>query len=325
MKCKILNFSLCASIVFNFISCSSDDDQSTNTNEDQDSTTVNVDSSYFIEGNVTIELVQMTLSNGQVADCYAITNSNSTSIPVEHDMGPWCPESIDDLGEDAGGIWLDNGIVYNVDGDFLKNLADFYDDSNWKIYDEETDTYNVITTREGCEQAAQPEVPEEYNNFCVQCLPEWYEDDDLTHTYYIPVTPVKLDESQVANGTRGLALNGVIFEGPAPVEAILSAYTIAAFDNAGGHINPFEGYHYHTSTGMSKTIEQDDEHTGMIGYALDGFGMYEQTVDSEENEADLDLDDCRGHEDDLRGYHYHVSAPGVNEFIPCFYGAYVVN
>ena len=36
-----------------------------------------------------------------------------------------------------------------------------------------------------------------------------------------------------------------------------------------------------------------------------------------------DLDECRGHYDEVRGYHYHVDAAGNNNFINCFSGAVV--
>ncbi|MDO6425119.1 YHYH protein, partial [Saccharophagus degradans] len=73
---------------------------------------------------------------------------------------------------------------------------------------------------------------------------------------------------------RGIAFNSVVFDAPAPVSNILGAYTLAPFDDAGGHINLAAGYHYHAATGVSTQIAQDDGHTGMIGYALDGYGMY---------------------------------------------------
>ena len=54
---------------------------------------------------------------------------------------------------------------------------------------------------------------------------------------------------------------------------------------------------------------------------MDGHGIYEMS-DEEGNEP-TDLDDCRGHSDDIRGYHYHVDAAGNNNFINCLQGAYV--
>jgi len=325
MKIKFLKLGFLATIfAMTLFSCSSDDDSAMTTGDDDVSeevgTVIDETTLGFVEGNVSIVIEEQTLSDGSVAEVYAITASNSTSLPVNHDMGPWCPTNVNQNEDTDGGIWLDNDTVYQVTGEFLSNLATFYDDATWNLIEDDGVTIKYISDREGCEAAARPEVDPEYQNHCVQCLPEWFEDDDLTTTYYIPVNPVKLDNSSTINDEHGIAFSGVIFDAPAPVDAILSAYTLAAFDNAGGHVNPIVGYHYHTATGMTKTIDQTDDHAGQIGYAFDGFEMYE--YDGEGDHED-DLDDCRGHEDDIRGYHYHVSAPGVNETLPCFSGAVV--
>ena len=73
----------------------------------------------------------------------------------------------------------------------------------------------------------------------------------------------------------GIAFNGVNFDPPAPTQAILGAHTLAPMDDAGGHVNTAAGYHYHAATGKSKKITQTDGHAAMIGYAMDGYGMYE--------------------------------------------------
>ena len=77
-------------------------------------------------------------------------------------------------------------------------------------------------------------------------------------------------------GARGIAFNGVRFDAPAPVDRILGAYTLAPLDDAGGHINLHAGYHYHAATGKTEKIGQGDNHPAMIGYAMDGFGIYAQ-------------------------------------------------
>ena len=150
----------------------------------------------------------------------------------------------------------------------------------------------------------------------------------LTKTIYIPVTPVKLT-SPISFGMgpgssgpsiRGIAFNGVVFDAPAPKNAILGAYTLAPFDDAGGHINMGAGYHYHAATGLSKKIVQADGHAAMIGYALDGFGMYERL--SAGGTEYTDLDASRGHSDATRGYHYHVDKAGANNFINSLAGPY---
>lgn len=315
-------------------SCSNDDSKiditdGTDTTDDDStsdgSTVVNVDESLFLtsDGSVTITTVPCTLSDGTSTDCYQIV---ATSTPADHEMGSWCPDNIADDAS-AGGIWLGNGQVYDVDGAFIENMATFYNDTNWQMYDANGDIYTT-ETEEDCGNAANPNVGEEYENFCVECLPSYVA--DLTQTYTIPITPVKQSAATNFGGggprggngpsVRGIAFNGVRYDAPAPTDAILGAYTLAPFDDAGGHINLNAGYHYHSATGVSTQLEQSDDHAAMIGYAIDGFGLYAQ-LDANGDDP-TDLDDCRGHTDDTRGYHYHVDAPGSNNFLNCINGAY---
>lgn len=305
-----------------FIAC--EKDEVVDPVDDQDTVVVEVDPAYFTTANatITISTVSCTLSDGTVTDCYQIVTN---SAPTDHQMGPWCPENISDDAS-AGGIWLEGGEVYDVDGAFVENLATFYNDNTWQMYDANGDIY-VTETEEDCINAANPNVGAAYENFCVECLPSYI--TDVSQTWLIPVTPVLQDSPAFfATGpgggntpsTRGVALNGVEFSAPAPVNNILGAYTLAPFDDAGGHINVHQGYHYHAATGVSFSITQTDGHAPQIGYAMDGHGIYER-LDEDGNEP-TDLDACRGHSDDVRGYHYHVDAAGNNNFINCLQGAY---
>lgn len=275
----------------------------------------------------TVTLVDCTLSDGTATSCYEIVTN---SVPRNHDMGPWCPDNISDDAS-AGGIWLEGGEVFDVDGAFVQNMATFYGDDTWFMYDDNGDIF-ITDTEEDCINAANPNVGEAYRNFCVECLPSYI--TDLSVSWLIPATPVLLDNpAYFATGpggppgaasvpsTRGVALSGVEFSAPAPVSNILSAYTLAPFDDAGGHINVHQGYHYHAATGISHEVEQADGHAGLVGYAMDGHGIYSR-LDADGNEP-TDLDDCRGHYDEIRGYHYHLDAPGNNNFINCLQGAYV--
>lgn len=283
-------------------------------------TVLEVDPDLFLEGT-TVSIVPCTLSNGTSTTCYQIV----AGIPTDHQLGPWCPDNISD-GAEAGGIWLDNGKVYEVDGEFVKNLASFYNDNTWKMYDSDGNIYKT-TSLDDCINAANPNVGAAYKNFCVECVPEHI--TGLTRTWLIPTKPVKLNASASFSGpgssfgasVRGIAFNGTEFSASAPVNNILGAYTLAPFDDAGGHINVHQGYHYHAATGVSTTIAQADGHAGMIGYAMDGHGIYAQL--NEDGTEPTDLDGCRGHYDEVRGYHYHVDAPGANNFINCLFGAYI--
>ena len=292
---------------------------------DPSSPAVPVDRSYLEAANASLAVatVPCTLSDGTAADCYQIVTSG---VPTDHQLGPWCPDNIADDAS-AGGIWLEGGEVYDVDGAFLANMATFYDDDTWLMYDAAGDVY-VTATEEDCANAANPNVGAEYANFCVECLPSYV--TGVSQTYLIPITPVpQASATSFAMGpgggsapsARGIALNGVEFSAPAPVNAILAAYTLAPFDDAGGHINVHQGYHYHAATGRSYAVAQTDGHAPLIGYAMDGYGIYAHEDD--DGDVSTDLDACLGHSDDVRGYHYHADAPGANNFINCLQGAYV--
>jgi len=327
-----MNKSLFSLLVFilggSFLLFSSCEKEDLPSDPDDSNTIIDVNASYFTSANtnITVTTVACTLSDGTDAECYQIV---TTSTPgTDHEMGPWCPDNISDDAS-AGGIWLEGGEAYDVDGAFVENMASFYNDNTWQMYDANGDIY-VTETEEDCINAANPNVGDAYQNFCVECLPSYI--TDLSQTWLIPITPVLQDTpTAYATGpggpggnnvpsTRGVALNGVEFSAPAPVNNILGAYTLAPFDDAGGHINVNQGYHYHAATGVSFSITQSDGHAPLIGYALDGHGIYAR-LDETGNEP-TDLDECRGHTDEIGGYHYHVDAAGNNNFINCLYGAY---
>ena len=272
-----------------------------------------VNTAYFIAENIIGGIQKQTIElNGVETLCYVIkTNSQAT----EHQMGPWCPRHIED-GMEKAGIWFRDGEVYDVSGHFIAKLDEFYKDDKWKLYRDDG-TIRVTDTEEGCLAAAKPNVEEEYNNYCVECLPEYFKDQETT--FVIPATPKYLNTTQsFGRGGIGIAFNGVNFDPPAPVHAILAAHTIAPLDDHGGHVNPHGGYHYHAATGSTKEIVQTNSHAPMIGYAIDGFGIYALS-DTNENKPN-DLDECGGHFDEVRGYHYHASEPGENQVIKCLHG-----
>jgi len=194
------------------------------------------------------KIVDCTLSGGTKTNCLSITvKSNLT----EDEMGPWCPRNIAD-GPDVSGIWLDEGQTYDADGSFVENLATFYDDAEWQLFDPDTGAVRVTDNRIACEAAAKPDVEAEYNNYCVECQTS-YLDEEVVTTYVLPLHPVDLEtpaEIGFASGI-GVAFNGVNFDPPAPAAFILDAHTIAPFDDCGGHVNPHTGYHYHAAAGCS--------------------------------------------------------------------------
>jgi len=282
----------------------------------ESSSTAGVDIGLFFDGalaeDATIE--DCTLSGGVETTCYRITVAG---YPVSHEVGPFCPDTITDSA-DAGGIWFDGNGVYDLDGQFFVDLPTLYGDDNWQMYDEDGNIL-VTETAEEFEAAARPDVDPSLQNHCVEGALEWLENGEpITTTVLIPVEPVLADAASAPQGNQGVTLDGVVIAESAPVELILGAYTIAAFDDCGAHFNPFEGYHMHGAVGCSELEagKLADGETPMFGYALDGYPIHSPLDD----EASADLDECNGHTTDALGYHYHANNAAENQVVECLIG-----
>lgn len=269
---------------------------------------------HFFENAAVIsgpEIVDCTLSGGTQTECFSIT---VRSDPQTYIPGPWCPTTISDDSE-QGGIWLDDGAVHDVDGAFIANLSTLYDDAEWQLYDPATGKVRVTDSKTACEAAARPDVDPAYNNYCVQCLPE-YLPEDASMTYVIPLEPVPATRPGPSSFSgSGVAYNGVRLDGPAPLDDILAAHTIAPFDDCGGHVNTHVGYHYHAVTDCLPGAGVLAEHATQIGLAMDGYGIFSRLT--ADGSAPDDLDTCNGHETEALGYHYHAGAPGANAILGC--------
>ena len=67
------------------------------------------------------------LTGGAETECLQVTVATT---PLTHETGPWCPTNVAD-GPEAGGIWFVEGEAVDVDGDFIRSLAQIYGDTNW--------------------------------------------------------------------------------------------------------------------------------------------------------------------------------------------------
>jgi hypothetical protein len=180
------------------------------------------------------------------------------------------------------------------------------------LYDED-ENVNVTATQEAFEGAARPNVAPEYQNHCVEGRVAWLPGGQpVTMTVLIPTSPVVAAVPTTRPRFLGVTLNGVRIDGSAPVSAILRAYTIAAFEDWGGHFNPVESYDKHASMGCSG-IEVGG-HGRHFAYALDSYAVFTTLA------AASDLDRCDGHNSDLLGYHYHAAPAAENVVVRCLAG-----
>lgn len=284
-----------------------------------------VDASAFKDGSLTDPITEesCTLTNGEETTCYRIT---VTGTPVDTTIGPFCPTTTSSSAEE-GGIWLDGSKIYDVDGQFILDLSEIYGDAKWKLYDEQGNV-NVTDSKEAFQGAAKPDVEEAYKYHCVEGKYEWTNTGEAVPvSILVPVNPVKADSATTTVGSDlGVTTNGLVIAASAPVDAILGAYTIAAFDDCGGHFNPIEGYHMHAYTNCEGShygseIDDPNAETNMIGYALDGVAVFAPLA----HDSTIKLDECNGRTTEKDGYHYYAQSPEKNRIVKCFTGLTAVD
>ncbi len=259
-----------------------------------------------------VTTVDCTLSDGTATSCYEITVAGA---PVNYEIGPFCPRTTAATKAEVG-IWLDGKNLYDVTGKFVLELASIYNDNRWMLHDGEG-RVRVTDTKEAFEAAARPDVAEEYRNYCVEGRMEWLDGGKARPTtVQIPVVPVWRGTGVRASAPLGVTFSGVRIDAAAPIDAILGAYTIAAFDDCGGHINPFEGYHMHAATGCGVTGTAPSGDTPPFALAIDGYNIHTPL-------AGVEMDACNGHSTAASGYHYHARSPELNGVLTCFMGAVV--
>ena len=258
--------------------------------------------------------VDCTLSDGSRSACVQLVVGPA---PRSASIGPWCPRNISD-GPDVSGIWLEGGRVYDADGEFIQNLSSFYDDPGFQMFDPATGKINVTDTKTSCEAAARPDVDPEYQNHCVECEVS-YLPSDAVQVFVIPATPMRASAPvQLGRNPAGLSFRGVRLDAPAPVDAILSAHTLAPFDDCGGHVNTAVGYHQHAVRDCEAGAAHGSGHGRVIGLALDGFAIFETRL--ADGSLPQDIDRCFGHASAGIDYHYHAGAEGANQILGCHAG-----
>ncbi len=308
-----MKISLIGSLVLTAVSCGF-----ASASEIEEQSALKQLSAYFAKANMVANpsIVDCTLSGGNKTKCFQITVKPE---PMTHTPGPWCPENISSSA-DSGGIWLEEGKVYDVNGAFIENLSTFYSDEKWRLFDSETGAVRITDTYEKCAGAAKPNVEPEYQQHCVECQPSFVE-QSKTITYTIPLFPTEADQpSNTRESGSGIAFDGVRLDASAPVSDILSNYTLAPFDDCGGHVNLAVGYHYHAATDCLQKAATSFDHGEAVGLAMDGHLILARQLS--DGSTPTDLDQCGGHQTEQLPYHYHAGEQGSNAILGCLVAEY---
>jgi hypothetical protein len=85
-------------------------------------------------------------------------------------------------------------------------------------------------------------------------------------------------------------------------------------DSCQGHPERHGTYHYHSITTCLNDRDPGQGHSQLMGYALDGFGIYGHRIQNGKTATNLDLDVCHGHTHSIDWdgkqtsmYHYHAT------------------
>ena len=127
----------------------------------------------------------------------------------------------------------------------------------------------------------------------------------------LPAVPEPADEAACLS----LGAVGVLLDGGYLINALdgpgRDAVAHEIQDECDGHPERTGAYHYHS---LSSCIEDEpgDAHSELVGYAIDGFGIYGHHGEDGEVLSNDDLDECHGHThevewdgEQLEIYHYH--------------------
>ncbi|KPZ59108.1 YHYH protein [Pseudoalteromonas sp. P1-7a] len=245
------------------------------------------------------QTVECTLENGSQTQCTQVVLKYQ---PDNIEVGPFCPETLDDVG----GIWDWDGTdagLYRLDKAFLTML----NEQGFTFYDEDGNVHIVDNA------TIRPTVDHACINVSV--------DKSVEITALLPLHPV-MSEQSTALGTVskvGIALAGVPIFSDAP--SVQHTGHLPALDTCAGHIDPGGWYHYH---GTASDIDSVYKHehvnancnnltqkpSALFGYAFDGYPIYgSQEIDGT---TPAELDSCNGHigptgESGTVTYHYHAS------------------
>jgi hypothetical protein len=151
-----------------------------------------------------------------------------------------------------------------------------------------------------------------------------------TFTFTLPENPTLLSSPECVGGEVGITLSGIpIFNGFD--EGGRDAVAHEVQDHCEGHPQVSGQYHYHGYSDCLKDNSKSGEHSDLVAYAFDGFGIYGLKGENGEELSSADLDECHGHTHAVMWngkmqtvYHYHFTRDFPYS-VACFRGKKMVN
>lgn len=310
--------------MFLLTACNSSDDSTNNddNNDDNNDLTGDLIQESLLNSMslLSFQTVDCTLEDGSQGECFKLVFSSNLI-----NNGPFCPETINDIGGLGFYDGNTNPGFQVIDSDFLNAM--------------ETDGFN-ITDNSGnvfIDDLTSPPNPGGYS-FCLEPV----SNANLEFTYLIPKVPVLATNSSLMSTEEfiGVTVNGVSIHGE-PASVVngpqLGVANIPAVDPCGGHYNADGFYHLHfipetmndvlVSNGITEvscTLVNQVSGSKLIGFAKDGFPIYAYETQP------TGLDECGGitaatTEYPNGVYHYVVSNTEAPNVPKCLKGVSAIN
>jgi len=129
----------------------------------------------------------------------------------------------------------------------------------------------------------------------------------------LPANPTLAPQPACAPGAVGILLTGVALFNALDAPG-RDAVAHEVQDRCQGHPQVTGVYHYHSVTSCLDDKRAADGHSALVGYALDGFGIFGQYGEGGRRLGSLDLDECHGHTHPILWdgrlvtmFHYHAT------------------
>lgn len=129
----------------------------------------------------------------------------------------------------------------------------------------------------------------------------------------LPLEPKVAPEPLCVPGAIGVLLSGVALFNAFDA-MIRDAVAHETQDACQGHPQETGVYHYHSVSTCVDTKTEPDGHSALVGYIIDGFGIYGRLDVGGRRLTSTDLDECHGHAHEVAWegqrrvmYHYHAT------------------
>jgi YHYH protein len=274
------------------------------------------------------EIINQSLLNGNPLDAknLPLGDGRISSIPKKNYVMS-CQNSFYGFGAFKDGEWIhtdgtwDSTAKAEVDGDVM-----------WKNFKYE------IKVENGKRKLIGNGLPNHQTGiFPIQPADDAYKYDrnpnhinEINIIYDLPILPqIANSPSCVPMGAIGVLKNGVVIFNSLDAQGKdAAAHEIQ--DKCDGHPEIEGQYHYHS---LSKCIAEkaSNKHSELVGYALDGFGIFGIFGENGKELTNNDLDECHGHTHEVLWdgkptnlYHYHATKE-YPYTVGCFKGTPVLS